>query len=146
MDKRQKDSDRSIASDFNVETEVAVTTLADIRKLAAKQRESAEDVLARARAFEEQVAAENQMIASLIAAAEFAHKAEREAQAEFNRVAETLNAARAKRIEADADVAALRARVELLAGTNGLDADALRRVVERRTADALRIRGADAAS
>ena len=146
MDKRQKDSDRSIVADFHVETEVAVTTLADIRKLAEKQRENAEDVLARARAFEEQVAAENQMIASLIAAAEIAHKAEREAQAEFNRVAETLNAARAKRIEADADVAALRARVELLAGTNGLDADALRRVVERRTADALRIRGADAAS
>lgn len=146
MDKRNRGPDRSLISDLRVETEVAVTTLADMVELAAKQRESAEDVLARARAFEEQVAAEKQTIASLITAAETAHEAEREAQAEFDAAAEKLDAARANRAEADANVAALRARISLLAGTKGLDAEALQRVVQRRTADALRRRGADPAS
>jgi hypothetical protein len=63
---------------------------------------------------------------------------EDEAQAEYEDAVRLLDGSRACRERADAEVAQMRVRVELLSGTSGLDTDAVRRVVERRLADKLR--------
>jgi hypothetical protein len=42
------------------------------------------------------------------------------------------------RVKAEADLSEMRTRIELLSGTNGLSAEAIKRIVERRIADRLR--------
>jgi hypothetical protein len=57
------------------------------------------------------------------------------AQAEIDAALRLLEERRAARTRADADVVEMRARMELLSGTNGLSPQAVQRVVERRVAD-----------
>jgi hypothetical protein len=63
----------------NTNTEVAVAALTEVQELAAQRRASAEQSLAQARAFEERLADERNLIATLADAADAARAAEREA-------------------------------------------------------------------
>jgi hypothetical protein len=213
--KRPGEAALSFAPEGASDTEVAVVALTEIQRLAAERRAIAEDMLAQARVFEEQLANERNAIGALAATAEAAQAAEREAeqrvrqardylaafvsdrasgaqrdaelsravdaanaefaaaqvrlhlaheayeaalaaraaqqsaaaevsapeadaQAELDSALRSLDESRVARERANAAVAEMRSRIELLSGTNGLSADAVKRVIERRLADALR--------
>ena len=74
------------------------------------------------------------------ASAADASRDEAEAQADVDAALSLLDERRDARKRAEADVAEVRARIELLSGTNGLSAEAVKRIAERRIADALRHR------
>jgi hypothetical protein len=196
-------------------TELAVAALTEFQMLATKRRADAEALLAEARAVEQRVAEERDLLAGLAAGAAAARLAERDADeqvraarenfetivamrqaeiarhaelraveeaatADFERIQESLRVAQRRlddatrarlahpvpsaepwpheaeagagydaaviyfeqcrdaRTHADADVAELQVRLGFLSGTNGLDAGAVKRVLERRMADELR--------
>ena len=141
------------------DAEAATFTLAEAQRLAAEKRAIAETVLAQARDFEQQLATESDSVTSLVATAAQAQTSEAEAAAlatasrekhaalaaaEQNARADAESAERilherqAARAQADAQLAQLRGRIEMLSGTNGLSAEALKRIVERRIADMIR--------
>jgi chromosome segregation ATPase len=142
-------------------TEAAILTLSRVQRFAAEQRAIAEDTLAKARDFEEQIANERAALAECVAAAEAAEAGEREAEAHLSAAREQLAAAsnaqaRAQaevdarrqlvaerheaRVACDADVARMREHIELPPDASGLTPDALKRIVERRIADGIRTR------
>jgi chromosome segregation ATPase len=141
------------------DVEAATVALVEAQRLAAEKRAIAENVLAEARAFEQQLAAESESVATMMSIVAVAQTAEAEAAARLSGARDKLAAliaaeadARAEvetaqtllrerreaRVAAETGVAQMRARIELLSGTNGLHPDALKRIVERRLADRLR--------
>jgi phage shock protein A len=151
--------DLTTTANCSVDAESATLTLAEIQRLAAEKRAIAEAVLAEALDFEKQLASESASVATLLAVVATAQAGEAEATERLNKAREdhaaliaAEKAARAEvnaslqrvrecsdaRVEAEANVAEMRARIELLSGTNGLSAEAVKRIVERRIADRLR--------
>jgi hypothetical protein len=69
---------------------------------------------------------------------EKAAPSDREVQADLEAALRRADECRDERARVEAEVAEMRARIELLSGTHGLSPDAVKRVVERRMADELR--------
>lgn len=145
-------------------TEAAVLILSEVEKLAAERRAIAEDVLSQARDFEQLLANERHSIATLVAAVDAAHADEREATTvaqvaqtklrelevaatqardELRTAQQVMAQRRDARLRAESDVTEIQARIEQLSGQNGLSADAIKRIVERRMADRIRERAGD---
>jgi hypothetical protein len=89
-------------------TEAAILTLSRVQRFAAEQRAIAEDTLAKARDFEEQIANERAALAECVAAAEAAEAGEREAEAHLSAAREQLAAASNAQARAQAEVDARR--------------------------------------
>ena len=164
MKESQNGAIASVPSTRSTGTEAAVLILSEVEKLAAERRAIAEDVLSQACHFEELLANERQSIATLLAAVDAAHDEEREAtrltqvaqtklrelEAAATQAREELRAAqqamaqrRDARLRAERDVTEIQGRIEQLSGQNGLSADAIKRIVERRMADRIRERAGD---
>jgi hypothetical protein len=154
-------TNRNTASDVNrsVDAESATLTLVEIQRLAAEKRAVAQAVLAEALEFENQLATEGASVAALVAsvitaqadeaqatdilnASRESHAqliaAEKEARATVNASLQRVRDCNDARVKAEASLTEMRTRIELLSGTNGLSADAVKRIVERRMADRLR--------
>jgi hypothetical protein len=161
MNAGQPQTNKGTATDANcgVDAESATLTLAEIQRLAAEKRAIAETVLAEALDFEKQLATESASVAALLAAVTSAQAdeaaatdrlnasrenhtklitAEKEARAAVNASLQRLRECSDARVKAEADLSEMRTRIELLSGTNGLSAEAIKRIVERRIADRLR--------
>jgi hypothetical protein len=155
----QEHTNVASAANTSFDAEAATVALVEAQRLAAEKRAIAENVLAEAREFEQQLAAESESVTalmSIVAAAQTAEAeaaarlgssrekvaalvaAEADARADVELAQTLLQKRRDARIVAEAGVAEIRARIELLSGTNGLHPDALKRIVERRLADRLR--------
>jgi hypothetical protein len=67
------------------DNEVVAETLTEVQRLAAERRAIAEDILAQAREFENQLANEREVLTALVAAAEGARAGESEAEAALRR-------------------------------------------------------------
>jgi chromosome segregation ATPase len=127
-------------------------TLSEFERLAAERRARAESVLARARELEEELSAARSAITPLIAASEAARVEEREAaervraareevakaQSDLDAALRELEDRRASCLRTDADLNEIYTRLDAISKSNGLDADAAKRVAERRQADELR--------
>lgn len=154
-------TDASLNSKCRLDAEAAVLTLSEVQKLAAERRTAAEATLAQAREFEDDLTNKRNTIASLISVVETAKAAEdevaaslssarekltaavasaTEARAEVSALLRTMDDRRDARVRAEAEVAGMRERIELISETNGLSAEAVQRIVERRIADRLRQR------
>jgi predicted Zn-dependent protease len=116
-----------------VGTEAATLTISRVQRFAAEQRAIAENFLAQARDFEEQIAKERAALAECVGAAEAAAARVREASMQ-------LSAAREAQAMCEAEVARMQARIDLPPDANGLTPDAVKRIVERRIADGIRTR------
>jgi hypothetical protein len=157
----QHKTNNAIAIDANcsVDAQSATLTLAEIQRLAAEKRAVAEAVLAEALDFEKQLASESASVTALVSvvttaqaseaeatdrlnAARESHSqliaAEKEARAAVNAALQLLRECHLARVEAETNLTTMRAHIELLSGTNGLSAEAIKRIVERRMADRLR--------
>src|ERR1019366_6427137 len=162
MNGSKRRGEASPPNEVNQSTDTAADTLLtldNVQRFAAEQRAIAEDVLAKARDFEQQVANERRAGDELISRAEAAQLAEREAAAVVQTAREQLSVASAAealaraevdsgvrllderrdaRIRAEAEVAQMQSGLELLSGRNGMNPDAIQRMLERRIADRLR--------
>lgn len=137
---------------------VAVT-LDNVQRFAAEQRAIAEEVLAKARDFEEKIADERRVVDELVCLAETARLAEQDAAAALTAAREKLAAAEAAEKEArsevdtglrllderrdarlhqEAELARIQAGLEQLSSRNGMNPEAIQRMLERRIADRLR--------
>ena len=127
------------------DTAAAALTLAEMQKVAAERRAMAEELLAKARSFEEQITTENNAVAEATSTLAQVRERERQAAQELDlarkRVEEAQNAASEaaeERARAETALSGLRERLEALMASNGLSVDAVRRIIDRRIADQLR--------
>lgn len=156
---KDREAGASNGSKQSTDTEAAILTLNNVQRFAAEQRSIAEEVLAKARDFEEQVVHERHAVDELVSRAEAAQAAEHEAAAMLQTAHEKLAAASAAemqargdvdagqrllderrdaRVRAEGEVAQVRRALDLLSGRNGMNPDAIQRMLERRIADRLR--------
>lgn len=139
--------------------ETVATTLDNVQRFATEQRAIAEEVLAKARDFEEKVADERRAVDELASFAETARVAEQEAAAALKAAREKLATAEAAekqarsevdtglrllderreaRLREEAELARIQTGLEQLSSRNGMNSDAIQRMLERRIADRLR--------
>jgi|GEM_PF-6653930 hypothetical protein len=138
--------------DVSVDADVTAVAIAEIEKLAAEQRAKAEEMLAKARSFEEQIAGERDAVAHATASVETTRTREREAailvdvararlaeaQRALQESTEELAANQSDRIRAEATLGEIRAHVEAVVASSGLGAESIRRIIDRRVSDRLR--------
>jgi hypothetical protein len=139
--------------------DAVIVTLENVQRFAAEQRVIAEDVLAKARDFEEQIASERRAIDELVTQAQGALIAENEAESALASSLEELAAVvaaekqargevesrqrvvaerRDARLSVESELARIRISFQQLSGRDGLNPDAIQRMLERRIADRLR--------
>jgi chromosome segregation ATPase len=140
------------SSDISVDADVTALAIAEIEKLAAEQRTKAEEMLAKARSFEEQIAGERDAVAHATASLETTRTHERdaairveaararlaEAQRALQESTEELAARQGDRIRAEASLGEIRAHVETVVANSGLSSESIRRIIDRRVSDRLR--------
>ena len=143
----------------STDPDAVIVTLENVQRFAAEQRVIAEDVLAKARDFEEQIANERRAIDELVSQAEGALIAEHEAESALASSLEELAAVvaaekqargevesrqrvvaerRDARLSVESELARIRISFQQLSGRDGLNPDAIQRMLERRIADRLR--------
>jgi hypothetical protein len=157
--KTRAQADAETASVQSTDPDGVIVTLENVQRFAAEQRVIAEEVLAKARDFEEQIANERRAIDELVAQGEGALIAEHEAESALAGSLEELAAVvaaekqargevanrqrvvderRDARLRVESELARIRIGFQQLSGRDGLNPDAVQRMLERRIADRLR--------
>jgi len=157
--KTRAGADASNASVESTDPDAVIVTLENVQRFAAEQRVIAEELLAKARDFEEQVANERRAIDELVSQAEGALIAEHEAESALAGSLEELAAVEAAekqarsevesrqrvvderrdaRLGVESELARIRISFQQLSGRDGLNPDAIQRMLERRIADRVR--------
>lgn len=134
-----------VSYDVGRRAEAAAISLDELQKVAAERRALAEEMLVKAREFEQQLATESGAIADATSLVEAARNEEGdaahrllEAQRAVAAAARELSTRQEERARAEAAVCQMRERMEKLVAANGFSAEAMRHIVERRISDKLR--------